>query len=145
MSHFMTTFLLATLFFASACSSVKVYKSKDKTFLRSAKTCGLIFCSEILVSDNQGKVLVTDVNGLRASPALVDVMATCNLLKRKAQRARHLKRVLETNNSIELVAKDDFWEFEPSSLEVGCRLVISVVSKRFHEKFEYNVMPKLAI
>ena len=145
MSRFMTIFLLATLFFASACSSVKVYKSKDQTFLRSAKTCGLIFCSEIQVNDNQGKVIVTDVHGLRASPALVDVVANCNLLKRNAQKAKHLKRVLETNNSIELVAKADFWEFEPISLEVGCRLVISVASKRFREKFEYTVMPPKAI
>lgn len=145
MSRFMAIFLLATFFLVSACSSVKVYKSKDQAFLHSAKTCGLNFCSEILVNENQGKVLVTDVYGLRASPALVDVTAACNSLEKKAQRARHLKRVLETNDSIELVPKAGFWEFEPISLELGCRLVISVASKRLHEKFQYTVMPKGAI
>ena len=145
MSRFIEFILLATFFLFSACSSVKVYKLKDQPFIHSAKSCGLNFCSEILVNEKEGRILVTDVYGFKASPALVEVNAVCNSLKKEPHRARHLKRVLKTNDSIELVPNAGFWEFEPASLALGCRLVISVASKRLHEKFQYTVMPKAVI
>jgi hypothetical protein len=124
---------------------VKVYKSKEQPLLHAAKTCGQNFCSEIVVNETQGKVLVTDIYGSRILPALIEVAADCNSLKIKPVRSNHLKRVLKTNDSIELILRNGFWEFSLSSLEQGCRLMISITSKKMQEKFQYTVPPTKAI
>jgi hypothetical protein len=145
MSRFLQILILGTLTFVSSCTSVKVYKSTEQTLLHAAKTCGKNFCSEIVVNETQGKVLVTDIYGSRVLPTLIEVAADCNPLKTRPVRSIHLKRVLKTNDSIELILRNGFWEFSPSSLEEGCRLMISISSKKMQEKFQYTVLPKTAI
>jgi hypothetical protein len=131
MSLFVHTKLLVIMLLISACSSVKTYESVAN------KSCGQNFCSEVSVKDDLGKILVTDVKGEKTNLNSLELNAYCNFPMRKPLRSKHLGLVANTNDSIDLVKRDGFWEFSTSQMEKGCRFTISVSSKKIEEKFRF--------
>jgi hypothetical protein len=131
MSFFIQTKLLVIMLLISACSSVKTYESVAN------KSCGQNFCSEVSVKDDLGKILVTDVKGEKTNLNSLELNAYCNFPMRKPLRSKHLGLVANTNDSIDLVKRDGFWEFSTSQMEKGCRFTISVSSKKIEEKFRF--------
>ncbi len=138
MSLFAISKFLVILFLISACSSVKTYESVAN------KTCGQNFCSEVEVKDDLGKILVTDIQGLKANSNSLELNAYCNFPMRKPLRSKHLGLVANTNDPIDLVKREGYWEFSTSQIEEGCRFTISVTSRKVEEKFRFAALGKTA-
>jgi len=136
MSLFALSKLLVVVFLISACSSVKTYESLAN------KTCGQNFCSEVEVKDDLGKILVTDETGDKTNLNSLELDAYCNFPFRKPLRSKHLGLVANTNDPIDLVKRDGFWEFSTSQIKEGCRFTISVISKKVEEKFRFVALGK---
>lgn len=136
MSFFLRTKLLAIMFLISACSSVKTYESVAN------KSCGPNFCSEVEVKDDLGKILVTDGTGGNANLNSLELDAYCNFPLRKPLRSKHLGLVANTNDPIDLVKREGFWEFSTSQIKEGCRFTISVTSRKVEEKFRFVAVGK---
>jgi hypothetical protein len=132
MSLFVHTKLLVIMLLVAACSFVKTYDSVANNI-----TCGQNFCSEVEVKDDLGKILITDVTGEKTNLNSLEVNAYCNFPLRKPLRSKHLGLVAKTNDSIDLVKREGFWEFSTSQMEEGCRFTISVTSKKIEEKFRF--------
>jgi hypothetical protein len=136
MSLFVYAKLLVIMLLVSACSSVKTYESVAN------KSCGQNFCSEVEVENDLGKILVTDITGVKANLNSLELDAYCNFPMRKPLRSKHLGLVANTNESIDLVKREGFWEFSTSQIEEGCRFTISVTSKKIEEKFRFVALGK---
>ena len=140
MSLFVHTKLLLIMLLVSGCSSVKTYESVANNI-----SCGQNFCSEVEVKDDLGKILVTDVKGENTNLKSLVVNAYCNFPLRKPLRSKHLGLVATTNDAIDVVKREGFWEFSTSQMEEGCRFTISVTSKKIEEKFRFVALGKASV